>query len=247
MVQGRYDVNMYRLHQLLDSKPFNRLRAVHQESAQLNHAIKCKGEWQSYLPTHFIYAFFTFNTLYNIDWSESLEKGRAWNTGSDNTEKAKIKQYFAFCCQDEDFLWEYGKFFVKFVLRHYDINEMLDVFDKIEPDDDRKIGGSLKDRDIENFHNAFHCCFKEGIINKETLYDIVWLIYKVRCNLFHGVKTLEDLNSLEHQKKLDIYSVFIIAINQMVFSYLNYLDGRELDMEEADELIHLLKWKPGQR
>ena len=107
--------NRYRLRQLLDSIPFNKLRAVHQESARLNHAIKCKGEWQSYLPTHFIYAFFTFNTLYNIDWSESLEKGRAWNTGSSNTEKDKIKQYFAFCCQDDYFLCEYGEFFVKFV------------------------------------------------------------------------------------------------------------------------------------
>lgn len=246
MAPVQYGIDIYKLRQLLNSKPFTTLRSVHQESARLNHAIKCKGEWQSYLPTHFIYAFFTFNTLYNIDWNKSLELGRAWNTGRDISEKDKIKQYFNFCCQDENFLLDYGKFFVEFVLRHYNINEMLEVFYKIKSDNDIKIGGSLSDEEIANFHTAFHRFFKDGVVDEDGLNDIVLLIYRVRCNLFHGVKTLEDLNRIDHQKKLDIYSVFIIAINQMVFSYLNYLDGRELDMEEVDDLIQILKWKPGQ-
>ena len=56
-------------------------------------------------------------------------------------------------------------------------------------------------------------------------------IYKIRCNIFHGTKTLKELHNKSQQKRIDIYTVFLIAINQMVFSYIDYLIYEDITYE----------------
>ena len=51
---------------------------------------------------------------------------------------------------------------------------------------------------------------------------IVKFIYKIRCNIFHGAKTLKELHDKSQQKRIEIYTDIIVAINQMIFSYLLY-------------------------
>lgn len=61
------------------------LRIIHQGAAKLRHAIRLKGEeWQEYFPNHFIYAFFAFNSLYNIDWELSYRMGRVCTAIDEN-------------------------------------------------------------------------------------------------------------------------------------------------------------------
>ena len=49
------------------------LEVLHRDSASLEHAIrKYDDQCHEFLPSRFVYSFFTFNTLYSIDWKERL-------------------------------------------------------------------------------------------------------------------------------------------------------------------------------
>ena len=49
------------------------LHRVHSISRDYNHALELKDDWKIFEPTKFIYAYFTFNLLYNIDWKSSFD------------------------------------------------------------------------------------------------------------------------------------------------------------------------------
>ena len=68
-------------------------------------------------------------------------------------------------------------------------------------------------------------------LKEEFCRRIVTFIYKIRCNIFHGAKTLKELHNPLQKKRIDIYAVFMIAINQMVFSYIDYLNGIDITYE----------------
>ena len=216
-------MNRQNLEQLLNAT--NVLRYIHTECAQSEHARQGKdgGEWQPYIPTNFVYGFFTFNTLYNIDWEESLNSGEVLSF-SNGSEVEKWNAYITFCCKDTTFVETYCQHFINFIKHHYDIKEVRDIIDTIERDEDTGNGRLKSYRVIRDFRNACKNILIDGVCNKYILTDIVTLIYKVRCNLFHGIKTLKELNDEKHKEKLKLYSLFLIAINQMVFSYLNYLN-----------------------
>ena len=49
------------------------LKDFHIKTATYKHAIQEVDEkWELFIPTHFVYEFFIFNTLYSIDWQQSL-------------------------------------------------------------------------------------------------------------------------------------------------------------------------------
>ena len=53
------------------------LEVLHRDSASLEHAIrKYDDRWHEFLPSRFVYSFFTFNTLYSVDWEKSLRTGK---------------------------------------------------------------------------------------------------------------------------------------------------------------------------
>lgn len=237
-MNSRYRPNRHNLRQLLDSDSLSMLRSIHKDSAGLEHAIWNQGKWQSYIPSHFIYAFFTFNTLYNIDWKSSIKNGSIC-LHTEPGDLKKMYRYLNFCNCDE-FLVQYREFFVQYIEEHWDIDEVLAKFERIYPDD------SVTEDILNNFKSACKRCFKDGECNREILDHIVTLIYKIRCNLFHGHKTLEELSNTYQQERLDIYSVMIIAINQMVFSYLQYLNNERMSQCDIELLIERLRWKPGQ-
>ena len=220
-------MNTRNLEQLLNAT--NVLRYIHTECAESEHARQGKddGEWQPYIPTDFIYSFFTFNTLYNINWAESLNIGKIWSLTKRDYDKEtdKIEEYITFCCQDAEFVESYRRHLVNFIKCHYGVQELLGKLQTIERDP--QWSGNLRNENVINdFHNACENLFLRGECNKDILMKIVTLIYKVRCNLFHGIKTMKELNNEDQRAKLKIYSLFIVTLNQMVFSYLDYLkDG----------------------
>jgi hypothetical protein len=67
------------------SAPFraslNDFYRLHERCIVLRHGVRDVAEWREwklYRPSHFVYAFFTFNTLYNVNWAESAERSRVW-------------------------------------------------------------------------------------------------------------------------------------------------------------------------
>lgn len=135
-----------------------------------------------------------------------------------------MEEYITFCCQDAEFVESYCRHLVNFIKCHYGVQELFSALQTIEIE---PRWSNLSDGNVINdFHNACKNLVLRGECNKDILMKIVTLIYKVRCNLFHGIKTMKELNNENQRAKLKIYSLFIVALNQMVFSYLDYLkDG----------------------
>ena len=219
---------------------------IHRDSASSNHAIlNSERRWKRFIPTNFIYVFFTFNTLYNVDWEQSLRIGRKWiilNNREDIYEFDKIEQYINFCCKDEEFLKIYKDFFRKYVTHRYSSGQILSELHQIQVDKPFSNGRIWNEDIITHFLNVCHNFLENDIFDKHFIKGVARFVYYIRCNLFHGVKTMDMLNEPAQQIRLEIYTLFIIAINQMVFSYIEYLNGCDIN-KSFSALIDVLKWK----
>lgn len=219
---------------------------IHRDSASSNHAIlNSERRWKRFIPTNFIYVFFTFNTLYNVDWEQSLRIGRKWiilNNREDIYEFDKIEQYINFCCKDKEFLKIYKDFFRKYVTHRYSSGQILSELHQIQVDKPFSNGRIWNEDIITHFLNVCHNFLENDIFDKHFIKGVARFVYYIRCNLFHGVKTMDMLNEPAQQIRLEIYTLFIIAINQMVFSYIEYLNGCDIN-KSFSALIDVLKWK----
>ncbi len=218
-------------------------RGIHEMCATLEHAIKEANIWKPYIPTHFIYAFFTFNNLYSIDWENSLrDDDYSVFSNEEYTESFMINKYISFCCQDRKFLSIYNKFFIKYVVGNNTIDEILNELQYIEID--KNPNGGIKSKEqIDKFITSCSNCLKGIKFNKYNISNIIFFIYKIRCNLFHGTKDINKLKDPRQQRRLNIYTSIIIAMNQMAFSYLQYSRGDNIT-EGFDRLLKRLEWKP---
>ena len=197
------------------------LKVLHEGAASIEHAIK-KPEWRSYSPTRFLYSFFAFNALYSVNWGTSLNLGKLYYyKGRDYTESYKFGKYLDFCFEDSNFVDIYSEFFYNYVTTNFRVDRILKELNEIKLDN--KFTGNIYDEDfILEFQGACEDCLKGRHFNKENCQVIVNFIYKIRCNIFHGVKTLAELHDKSQQKRIEIYTDIIVAINQMIFSYLLY-------------------------
>lgn len=217
---------------------------IHVDTASTEHGIRtigAEGGYRKFTPTSFVYAFFEFNILYNYDWYQSINKGRLIAFDDDDyepgtniekffyktddglkiTEKNKIRLFIQFCFGDRNFALGYREKFYKILSKIYTDNEIkIAVSQKtIEVDE------TIKQDDIDKFLKALYNILDAGGKDsfKYDITDCLLFIYKIRCNLFHGHKTIRDIEGNPNQRtKLAIYFYFIIAVCQMLYSYLDY-------------------------
>lgn len=234
------------------------LKDFHIKTATYKHAIQEVDEkWELFIPTHFVYEFFIFNTLYSINWKESLNntEGKIINLVVNDVlpdvkrkyygEEEKQDFYLDFIFHDDPFIELYNDNFRKlFFLNHHKEN-IEHILNNIKPDknqvkkDDQSSTsqiksdrGSVNVNHIKNFKKAIKDIIHNKPITHASLKNIITFIYKVRCNIFHGVKCFEELNSGFEREKLAFYSNILIAVNQMLFSYLDYLKNNEEGTED---------------
>lgn len=217
------------------------LHVLHKGAAALRHGIYVKKTstnrkgWEVYYPTHFIYAFFVFNTLYSIDWEQSFEAGDITKVPKrevidyegkkhmvEERETTKQQKYLDFCTKDDRFVQLYKRFFIKMILGKQNNDDIHESLSHISP---KVIKGKAKANKeyIKKFTDIIDELVFEGKIDRKRIDKMLDFVYKVRCNVFHGSKTVEDMQEFWQQERLDIYASIVIALNQMVFSYLDYL------------------------
>lgn len=227
-------------------KGLSELEVVHMGAAKLEHATrKGREPWKTFTPTRFVYSYFAFNSLYNVDWNESMRQVKLVMYDTENTSEAyRYHSYIDFCFQDDDFVLQYGKFFNDYVTSFYTASEIMDALSHIDVD---KVdnGGIYSKRFIMNFCNACAACFKDSYenshFNKDNCRTLLKFIYQIRCNIFHGAKTLDEMQNKSQQKRIEIYTAIIIAANQMVFSYLSYLSEGKHTSYWLDDLYREFK------
>ena len=189
-------------------------KVVHEGVRSMKHGIRQDGEWIDYYPTYFIYSFFAFNSLYNYDWETSLRIGELKEYDEQMGERYKQKSYIDFVFSDPLFTSVYKDQFTRDFTRYFSKETIIQELESMS--DDR-------------FHrrmmiSSVNSLFKRDRFNKDIVDEITKYLYRVRNNIFHGAKSVKEMEDLGQQRRLIIYASFVIALNQMVFSYIAYLN-----------------------
>ena len=218
------------------------LRMVHFETVYLQHGIREGGDWRVYNPTHFMYVYSFFNTLYAIDWKSSIECGEIVSHPEGKYEKSKIGQMISFCTSDPLFRKKYKSIFLKIITNIFSEERIDRIIDTIVPDTNPL--GNIGNDEIYSLRSNVLSLFK-GNFYRSTITEIMKFIFCIRNNIFHGTKTLNTMLEAKQQTKLLLYSYFIIAVNQMLFSYLDYLyektTGKKVEGYDYNHLIKILE------
>ena len=217
------------------------LRAVANDANAMGHAIRYNETcpWMPFIPTRFIYNVFTFNTLCNINWQASLDNGDVTDHGAKISEGTRRREFLRFCFSDKRFIRSYRDTFLNRVLGNRSVKEVLESFSKICLDLDEygmpKPNGSIYDQScIDEFQSAVKETLADRVVSMNNCDIIYRFIYKIRCNIFHGIKSITEMSDSEQEDRLSIYSDYLTAANMTVFDYLWYLDSRSRTRDEDE-------------
>lgn len=220
-----------------------KLYSLHWATVKFEHGIKelnnPKSLWQDFAPLRFIYAFFTFNTIYSIDWEASFENNRIiyWEPDNENKypkEEEQIKSYIRFLNKRliTDVVREFQK-----KIRHY-----LNLFNINDPQYElRYIKSTNETKKLKNLREQFPGKFNRLLTGKPEEINFLEIsnvlfpyIYKIRCNLFHGSKTRIQLMDENQQQRLLIYAALIITANEMLFGCAKEIGWRKVNCKISE-------------
>lgn len=201
----------------------------HLFSCNLNHGISTgETDWKLFEPSKFIYSYFTFNMIYEIDWIESYKIQKPWDHR--NKEKFYAKKKIR-CLLN--FINEYldSNSFYEYLIKFSDVLKLIENSKGIIEDN------NIKRYHIRNYRNAL-TKLKEEKFGSEDHLNILILSHKIRNNIFHGYKKATDMIKSGQRNRLLDYSNIIFATNEMFFDVLkeNYGYERAQDGEMKENV-----------
>ena len=166
------------------------------------------------LVTSFVYEFFIFNSLYQIDWSTTLNSNEIQYHDRDCGELKQQRHFLKT---------------IKNIFEKDDLNEIFDVFSYI-----RDIKGNwtnvIEDSRITKFEGE---CFFSNVLKLQNdvkqknivpnsdfwknIKNCLFFITNVRNNIFHGTKTLEQSLEKNQSSRIEIYELYLRCINSLFF------------------------------
>ena len=200
--------------------------ALHEASLRLEHAIRELSRpddpWQDFAPSRFIYAFFTFNSIYSWDWQTSFESGcpsrwEAKPNGHYPTEVDQFKAYVRFCSDTlhPDAPTIFTRRFVEAcdTMRVSDSAVRMGQLDITNADKQLKKLGEQMPKPVERLY--------AGTVTPQDFHSsachVLRFVYGVRCNLFHGQKTHVQLLDAKQQARMLVYAALLTAANGLLF------------------------------
>lgn len=201
----------------------------HLFSCNLNHGISTGDtDWKLFEPSKFIYSYFTFNMIYEIDWIESYKIQKPW----DHRNKEKFYAKNKIRCL-LNFINEYldSNSFYEYLIKFSDVLKLIENSKGIIEDN------NIKRYHIRNYRNAL-TKLKEEKFGSEDHLNILILSHKIRNNIFHGYKKATDMIKSGQRNRLLDYSNIIFATNEMFFDVLkeNYGYERAQDGEMKENV-----------
>lgn len=214
----------------------NDLYKIHLAARELEHGIR-DNRWRLFEPSKFVYAFFAFNSFYSVNWGDT-EKQRTlvkWEIGSElnnvdepiKTESQKIRElrkyiYYSYVRNDKDKIEQKkGKeeIAVLFIgkLKDYLNDSIEDAKESIlSIVTDNVINIDKKNRFIRDFNNLADAKLTGKEFN-DALDNVLYYVFLVRNNIFHGSKTVVEMMEYEQKKRFEIYTAILLAINELLF------------------------------
>ncbi len=201
-----------------------KLYALHEATIRFDHAIKEAGQtaWTDFTPSRFIYAFFTFNSIYSFDWETSFNQKEAtkWipdEAGRVPKEDEQFKAYLKYA--DSALKPNTPRIFSKELTRLLTLYGIERPIEELQAVDLVNATKKLKNL-AQQLPGEFRRIWR-GKAGVEEFFPsacaVLKFVYEVRCNLFHGTKTTVQLLDSAQQRRLLIYTATLIAGNSLLF------------------------------
>ena len=201
-----------------------KLYALHQATIRFDHAIKEVEQttWTDFTPSRFIYAFFTFNSIYSFDWESSFAQKEAvkWQPDEAGRVPKEDDQFKAYLRYADNALRPntartYSKELTR-VLTLYGVDRPTEELRAVDLVNAPKKLKALAHQLPGEFERLW-----KGKPMEDQFFPsacaVFRFVYEVRCNLFHGTKTTVQLLNPAQQRRLLIYTATLIAGNSLLF------------------------------
>jgi len=188
--------------------------------------------------TPFVFEFFIFNSIYQVNWEKTLDNKRLiYHNDHDYVEK---KESTTINNSPNKSIGERKQqnYLLDCLIKHSGKNPNIlsQAFRKLrsvkEVSGDwtkTSQGQRINHEEGKKFFSIIRNLHR--ILTKETskiedkdidlifkqLIECVSFVYKVRCNIFHGSKSLAEINQYNQKKRINIYYVLIHGVNELFF------------------------------
>jgi hypothetical protein len=204
------------------------IRSVHRDNSTLVHFAQdpdARIRSTMYL-TPFVYQFFIYNSLYSVDWTASFSTGQLTHQGTSAEDRAQ-RSY-------EEFLEHVTRAFPGCLNQAFAELEALDLDGAwtcvvpdpmITEDMGRKFFG-----DLRRFQGALRSLRRSGSRDNhsvvfECIRELRPFVYRVRCNVFHGRKSLVEALEADQNDRIKVYYHFLKGIVGAFFLAFDEADG----------------------
>ena len=200
-----------------------KLYALHEATIRFDHAIKQVGQaaWTDFNPSRFIYAFFTFNSIYSFDWEASFNEKKAikWTPDSAGRVPKEDEQFKAYLRYADSALKQ-----ITPQIFSQELTRLLKIYAIARPIEELQavelVNATTKLKNLaQQLPGEFGKIWKGKAGEGEffpSACAVFKFVYEVRCNLFHGSKTIVQLLDSAQQRRLLIYTATLIAGNSLL-------------------------------
>lgn len=200
------------------------LYGLNRASLVLEHAIRDQptSPWYPYASSRFVYAFFTFNSVYSYDWETSFKEKKAikWKPlprPGPPYEKEQFEYLVNFCyakLADAPYIFLNS---LRGNTEFFNISNPSESLTEINksPNEIKSIKRLRRD-----FLKHYQTLIKETEKrekHRNALLDSLRFIYAVRNNVFHGTKSRIQMADEAQESRLLIYAAYLIATNGLLF------------------------------
>ena len=199
---------------------------------QMNHGINRSeySDWQLFEPSKFIYAYFSFNMLYDIDLERSIERDRIFFHPGDVKTGKRILYLTNFIHKNLDAIYE--------KMSAVDYDRIVENSKDIRRDktiDKKDIYLSPRNSFFENYKIAISG-LERKTLSQDNHYRLLSFCNQIRNNIFHGAKTISHMQIQEQRNRLIDYTNIILKTMDLTFEITeqnsDYFRAGPYDLEE---------------
>jgi hypothetical protein len=198
------------------------LYTLHIDNTNNQYFASSGGKNKSMMPTTpFIHEYFLYNSLYQIDWKNSQVTNELIYH---DIELSEFKQQKSFIRYLKEKARETPRLLYRALEPISYISEIDSDWTNIYP------GTRLSEDDGKNFFVKIEY-IKQTILKFQKDQDsfpvtndffkqiekCLFFIYMVRNNIFHGVKSISDINNSKQKKRIQVYETFLKGITSLFF------------------------------
>jgi len=196
----------------------NRLHCQNAEQAHFSRSRAAQRRRSTMPVTSFVYELFLYNSLYQYDWEQSFDAEKLVVSSRDDSEtvqQQKFEKFIKARCKDNSSM----------IKRAF---EGLVAFDDLDGRWTRVTGdaritveaGEKFFRDLALLQNWIQSR-EELPATKKRVFDPIcncrYFIYLVRNNIFHGTKTIGQMDDRNQKRRIEVYEAFLRSLVSLFF------------------------------